>query len=281
MPAWLALLVAVLAFGSASLLQANGARRPAEHVGGLRLFGQLMSNWQYVLGSALDVGAVFLIGYALIELPLFLVQAAASSSLAVTVLGSALLYPHERQRGVWRPVLAVVAGLTLVGSSAASGASKSLPNLGLVILGLCVPLLVVAGVVLSRTSLAPHVRDAVLAGSAYAGLGISLRSLHARPTFVGSVTQTAAFLAAAYLAVALFFFGRALRGGTVTEAMAIVVSSDTIAPALVGVLLLGDRTRPGWGSAAIFGLLATIAGVLWLIRLTAAADSVEVSPVEA
>jgi hypothetical protein len=269
--AWVALLVAVLAFGTASLLQANGARRPAEHLGGFRLFAQLMSNWQYVAGSVLDLVAVFLIGYALIDLPLFLVQAAASSSLAVTVLGSALLYPGERQRGIWRPVLVVVAGLTVVGSAAASGPSKGLPTVGMVLLGAGLPALLLAGLALGRSSLAPHIRDAVLAGGAYAGLGISLRSLHEKSSVLASVAQTPALLAVCYLAVALFFFGRALRGGTVTEAMAIVVSSDTIAPALVGVLVLGDRTRPGWEVPALLGLAVTIAAVLWLIRLTASA----------
>ncbi|MEP7055849.1 MAG: hypothetical protein ABI912_11430 [Actinomycetota bacterium] len=265
----LCLLGAVLAFGTASLFQAKGARRSSGHRNGLQFLLGLVTSGPYAFGTALDLGAVLLTAYALRDLPLFFVQAATSSSLAVTALGSALLYPGERRPGTWRAVISVSLGLALLGSSAAQGESTGLATGRILVLAAGVPLLLLAHVVLGRSRVPGRTRYAVLAGLAYAGMGVSLRALHGTDSLLLTLRQPAALTAAGFLSIALFFFGRALQHGSVTTAMAIVVCLDTLLPAGVGLWLLGDHTRPGWGPATVAGLLVTVTGLLMLVRATA------------
>lgn len=268
MLAWLYLLGAVLAFGTASLLQAKGARRSDASRTGLAFFLDLANSGPYAAGTALDLFAVVLTALALRELPLFLVQGATASSLVVTALGAALLFPAERRAGLWRPVVAVSLGLALLGASAAGGASTRLSLVALLVLSAGLPAILGARLMLARTILRRSLQYAVLAGLSYAGMGISLRSLHVPSNVLGTAALPAAWMAAGYLTMALIFFGRALQLGAVTECMAIVVSIDTLLPAGIGVWLLGDRARPGGAATALLGLATTLAAVLWLIRTT-------------
>lgn len=266
---WLGLLGAVLAFGTASLLQANGARKSEGQHRGLRYLLDLARSGPYAAGTALDLIGVVLTAVALRDLPLFLVQAATASSLVVTAVGSALLFPAERRPGLWRPVIMVTAGLAMIGAAAAEGESAGVSTLWRLLLALGLPLLFGAQILLRRTSLPPAIRYAAITGLAYAGMGISLRALHVPDNRLMTLAEPAALLAAGYLAMALLMFGRALQHGSVTQTMAIVVSTDTVLPAIVGVLFLGDRTRPGGGGVVLAGMALTVGAVMWLIRATA------------
>ncbi|MDQ1709353.1 MAG: hypothetical protein QOG49_738, partial [Frankiaceae bacterium] len=265
---WVSLLTAIVAFGTASLLQATGARRSVRGGSAVQFVLDIATSGPYATGTALDLVAVVLTAVALRSLPLFFVQAATSSSLVVSAIGSALLFPAERRPGLWRPVAAVSLGLALLGGTAAEGASTSLGTLGIALLGCGVPLVFAARLLLQRTAIAPGIGYAGLAGLSYAGMGISLRTLHVPADVWRTPAQPAALIAAGYLALALMYFGRALQNGSVTQAMAIVVSIDTIAPAGVGVWLLGDRTRAGGAVPALAGLLVTVGALLWLLRTT-------------
>jgi hypothetical protein len=58
----------------------------------------------------------------------------------------------------------------------------------------------------------------------------------------------------------------ALQRGSVTAATAAMVVGETALPALLGVLLLGDHPRPGFGVVAVIGFLAAVGGALPLSR---------------
>ena len=58
----------------------------------------------------------------------------------------------------------------------------------------------------------------------------------------------------------------ALQRGSVTQATAPLVVGETVAPALVGLLLLGDHARPGWGWVAAVGFVLSVAGAVSLAR---------------
>jgi hypothetical protein len=52
----------------------------------------------------------------------------------------------------------------------------------------------------------------------------------------------------------------------VTTATAANVVTQTAVPAVVGVWLLGDRVREGWGPVAVLGFALALAGALGLAR---------------
>jgi hypothetical protein len=52
----------------------------------------------------------------------------------------------------------------------------------------------------------------------------------------------------------------------VTVATAAVVLAETLPPAVIGVLFLGDKTRPGLEPAAVAGFLLAVASAVMLAR---------------
>jgi multidrug transporter EmrE-like cation transporter len=58
----------------------------------------------------------------------------------------------------------------------------------------------------------------------------------------------------------------ALEKGSVTVATAGMVVGETVGPAAVGVVWLGDRTREGLGWLAVLGFAVAVAGALALAR---------------
>jgi hypothetical protein len=58
----------------------------------------------------------------------------------------------------------------------------------------------------------------------------------------------------------------ALQRGSVTTATAGMVIGETVGPALVGVVWLGDRTREGLEWLAVAGFVVAVAGALALAR---------------
>ena len=59
--------------------------------------------------------------------------------------------------------------------------------------------------------------------------------------------------------VALLTYPIALQRASVTQATAPLVVGETVAPAIVGLLLLGDEPRPGWGWVAVVGFVLSVA----------------------
>ena len=71
-------------------------------------------------------------------------------------------------------------------------------------------------------------------------------------------------LVAAAGIVSFVFYATALEGGSVTVATAAVVLAETLPPALIGVMFLGDMTRPGLEPAALAGFLLAVASAVML-----------------
>jgi hypothetical protein len=76
--------------------------------------------------------------------------------------------------------------------------------------------------------------------------------------------------------VALLAYSTALQRGSVTAATAPLVVGETVAPALVGLLVLGDRPREGWEVVAALGFALAVAGALSLARHGEAGDQTPV-----
>ena len=66
--------------------------------------------------------------------------------------------------------------------------------------------------------------------------------------------------------IAFLLYSTAMQRGSVTTATAANVVTQTAVPAVVGILLLGDRVREGWGPVAVLGFLLALAGALGLAR---------------
>jgi hypothetical protein len=112
----------------------------------------------------------------------------------------------------------------------------------------------------------------VIAGTGYGVLGIAARVLNGfAPLTLIRDPATYALIAAGI--VSFLFYASALEGGSVTVATAAVVLAETLPPAAVGVVFLGDRTRPGLSGVAIAGFVLAVCCAVALARFGEADES--------
>ena len=162
--------------------------------------------------------------------------------------------------------MVVCAGLALLGLAAGheNPAAVSL-TFRMALLG-CVAVIAVVGVAAGR--LRGAVRSAVL--GLIAGLGFGLVAIGARVLVSLSpldlLRDPATYVVAGGGLVAFLFFATALQRGSVTTTTAAMVVAETVVPALVGVLLLGDGTRHGYAWSAVLGFVIAVGGTLALAR---------------
>jgi drug/metabolite transporter (DMT)-like permease len=258
-------LFAALGYGSASVLQSVAARR-ADSSTGLdpRLIMRLARSAPYVSGLGLDLAAFVASLVALRTMPLFLVQAAVASSVGVTAVIAAVMGARLRGREIASLVVLGVGLLMLAsaaqpepGSPLALGARWGL-LISVVVLG-------AASAVVARGEGSSSAQAlAVLAGLAFTVVAVTARSLTA-PTQVWHLLADPglwAIVGAGLLGMLLFT--TALQRGSVTSVTALTFSVETIVPAAIGLVFLGDATRPGFAPLAAVGFVLTIMGAMAL-----------------
>lgn len=264
-----------LCYGVGSVLQAAAARdaAPSLHLDP-RLLLALVRSWRYPVGLALDALGFVLALLALRSLPLYVVQSISASFVAVTAAVGALVLGLRLRRREVAALLAVVAGLTLVGLSAAPEAARPL-SVGAqwLVLGATGTLVLAAAVVARLQG-----RGGAWALSAIGGLGFGVIAVAARGLSThltrGTATHAVHLLLtapAAYAVVvatplALVSYATALQRGTVVQATAPLVVGETVLPALAGLAFLGDHTRGGWGLSAVAGFVLAVGAALALAQ---------------
>lgn len=263
---------AALCYGAASILQALAARqeRTAEGLDP-RLLLRLVRSWRYLLGLGLDGFGFLLSILALQTMPLFAVQAIVSSFLAVTAVLGALFLTMPLTLLDKVALTVVVGGLVMVGLSAAedktvevsSGERWGILVAALALGALAVPLGRIAG---ARGAAALG----GVAGLAFGAVAVAARVLpQVGWDTIGSDVNTllrdpATYALAAAAVVALLSYSTALQRGTVTQATGPLVVGETLAPAVVGLVMLGDVPREGWAWVALLGFALAVGGALAL-----------------
>ena len=260
-------LAAACAYGIASVMQAIAARSTADDSYGVnpRLLVRVLGQWRFLLGLGLDVLGFVAQLAALRVLPLFVVQSALAASLAVTAI-AALTLGVKLGRREWTAIVVVCAGLALLGASAESEGSHHVGTGFRLALIAVVLLLGTAGMLAGRAS--PRVRTPALGLVAGLSFGVVAVSGRVITDFapLELFTDPAFYSVAAAGALAMLFYASALQRGSVTTATAMMIIGETVLPSLVGVIALGDRTKPGFASVAIAGFALAVAAALALAR---------------
>ncbi|GGR98454.1 hypothetical protein GCM10010269_41580 [Streptomyces humidus] len=264
---------AAVCFGTATVLQAMAARAAAAGEGDGRgpagdaaVLLRAVRHWRYLAGLGLDgLGFVFQIA-ALRSVPIYAVGAALASSLAVTAVVAARLLDARLSRTEWAAVAVVCAGLGMLGlASGAEGRESGPAALPWAMLGAAVAVLLLG---LAGGRLPERGRALTLGLGAGCGFGVVEVSVR----LIGSVSPVDLLTDPALYALllgggaAFLLLTTALQRGSVTTATAGIVIGETIGPALVGVVWLGDRTREGLAWLAVLGFAVAVAGALALAR---------------
>jgi drug/metabolite transporter (DMT)-like permease len=226
----------------------------------------MLHQWRVVASLGLDTLGFVAQLIALRRLPLFAVQAMIASNLAVTAVLAAWMIHIELAWREWLAVAGVITGVGLLGSSAgAQGATGVSPQFKLALI-VAVAGVAVVGVAASR--LREPFRTPSLGAAAGLGYGVLAVAARVLPGFSLQelVRDPAAYALAAAGIVSFMLYATALEGGSVTVATAAVVLVETIPPAIVGVLLLGDHTRPGLTGIAVLGFILAVVCAVALAR---------------
>jgi drug/metabolite transporter (DMT)-like permease len=274
-----AAVVAALCYGVAAVMQAMAvraaSRRTARTAGGgsAALGGvdpglvlRMLHQWRFIASLVLDLIGFLAQLIALRRLPLFAVQAMIAANLAVTAVVAAWLIHLELALREWLAVAGVVIGVGLLGSSAGAQTVTGVSAEFKLALILAVAGIALIGVVASR--MRSPARTPVL--GAVAGLGYGVLAVAARvlPGFSVHelIRDPAAYALAAAGVVSFMLYATALEDGSVTVATAAVVLAETTPPAVVGIMFLGDHTRPGLGGVAVLGFSLAVVCAVALAR---------------
>jgi drug/metabolite transporter (DMT)-like permease len=279
-----AALVSAFCYGVASVMQAMAVRATSRRSARIRegdpaaarvdpgLLVRLLGQWRFVASLGIDLVGFVAQLVALRRLPLFAVQAVIASNVAVTAVFAAWLMRARLSGREWLAIAGVVIGVGLLGSSAgAEGATTVGPGFQI---GLMVAVAGVAVVGVAAARLPGRARTPALgatAGLGYAVLAVSARIL---PGFSPGqlVRSPAAYTLAAAGIVSFLMYASALEGGSVTVATAAVVLAETVPPAIVGVVFLGDTTRHGLTGLAVAGFILAVTCALALARFGEAGE---------
>ncbi|MFJ2232689.1 DMT family transporter [Streptomyces sp. NPDC087859] len=258
---------AAVCFGTATVLQAVAARAAASGGGGeAALLLRAVRQWRYLAGLGLD-GVGFLLQIAALRsVPIYAVGAALASSLAVTAVVAARLLRVRLSRAEWGAVGVVCAGLAMLGVASGTEGDLDGPDalkyvmlavaVGVLLLGLCGGRLPERG----RASLL-----GLGAGFGFGVVEVAVRLIDSL-SLSELLVNPAAYALLLGGGAAFLCLTSALQRGSVTAATAAMVIGETVWPALVGVVWLGDRTREGLGWLAVLGFLVAVVGALGLAR---------------
>jgi drug/metabolite transporter (DMT)-like permease len=258
-------------YGTATVLQAVATRSvDAGSDSGVdpALLLRALQQWRYLAGLGLD-GLGFVLQVAALRLvPIYVVAAAIGASLAVTAIVSAWILSVRLSAMEWAAVGVVCLSLALLGVAAGpEGTQRGPAGLGWALLAV-VAVLFIAGA--AAGGLGDRSRALVLglgAGSGFGVVEVAVRLIDPiDPTKLVFYTNPAVYAVIAGGAAGFLLLTSALSRGSVTTAVAGMVVGETVGPAIVGVVWLGDQTRAGLSWMVVTGFAVAVAATLALSR---------------
>ncbi|MCW2755100.1 MAG: hypothetical protein JWQ32_2511 [Marmoricola sp.] len=273
LPGLLSAFGAALVYGAGTILQAVGVRRAADAIDE-DWWPRLWAGRLYVLGLVLDIAGFFASIAALRTLPLFVVESAIASSVAVTAVLAVVFLGDRLGRRDAVALIAVAVGLVALALSAREGGGVPLSGPApWLLLGAAVAVLVLS-VLAARAGGANGNVLAVCAGLGFAGVGVAARVVVVPHAVWRLVLDPVPWGLVVFALTSMVAYGMALQHSPVTTVAAVTVTVETIVPATIGLVWLGDRVLPGAEPFAALGFVLTLGGCVLVARHRA--DSVEV-----
>lgn len=264
-----AALIAAVVFGVASIIQATAVRRMPREDFNTRMAWDMLRSPLFLLSIVVTLAGFVLHLVAVRNLPLFLAQSGVGAGLAVTALLAMLIFHDRLTLKDWSAVAAVCLGLGLMAAGAGEVGDIEVSDAFIAGQIAVIVAMIVVGVwaVRLRGAAAPVLLGA-LAGVAFAGTGIGVRVLPSLEP-IDLLTSLQTYLVPICGALGYSFYSLALQRGSVTGATSPLIVIQTVTPALIGLLVLHDEVRDGWGAIAFVGFLIGGAGALALARFEA------------
>jgi drug/metabolite transporter (DMT)-like permease len=257
---------AAVLYGGGTVLQAIGVRRAAAaEVAGF--WARVWAGRLYAFGLVLD-GLGFLASLAALRtLPLFVVESAVASSVAITAGLAVLLLGARLSRREVLAQVGVAAGLVALAISAQPGRAAPLSTpAAWVLLGSVLLVAVLGAVGLRLQGSAGAATLAATAGLGFGGVGIAARVVEVPGALWRLALDPVPWALVGFSLIAMSAYGLALQRGSVTTVAAVTFTVETVVPAAIGLLWLGDQVRSGAAPVAVLGFVLTLGGSIVLAR---------------
>jgi len=259
-------ILASLGSGAGSAVEAFGVRKAAAKGKPPGDLGPLLHEPIYFIGLTVDLLGFGFTVIALQLLPLFLVQAVVASSIGVTALIVAASGRPLGRQG-WIALCASLGGLVLLGISAESHDGTPLPiSWQWALLGMALPLAVLGVFANRRNGTWSAVLLAFGAGLAFACVAVSARSMELPDPAWQLLVLPALWSIVVNGVLGTVLFALALQRGRVTVVAAVAYTTNTVLPATIGILFLGDEVSSGYALVATAGFLIAVSGAIALSR---------------
>lgn len=267
---------ASICYGTGSVLQAVGSRRAARmspaaagvtaHGGpNLTSTAKAAMTWEFIVGTILDFVGFGLGALAARMLPLFLSQTVISANLVITAILSVKMLGIRLTRKEWTSIGVVCAALVLLATAAGHEGDHHAPMSTHWWL-LAVTLVIIVGGTVAVRFLGARaaILAGLLSGLAFGALGVGVRILDGVDPFDPFTLATDPALYAILIAGfgGMYLHTVALQIGSVNGATAALVVGETVLPGAIGVLWLGDASRPGLAWLAVTGFVLAVAGAV-------------------
>ncbi len=266
---YLLAVMAALGSGVGSVLESIGIRRAGAFGGDSEDLGKIGRQPLYVTGVAIDILSFVSGAAALHRLPLFLVQSVLAFSVGVTATISSFLGARLGRMG-WVSLSTAALGLVTLGLSAEPGPAHSLPHGWRWVIVCTVVPVVLIGIFASRSD--SRWCAALLAfgaGLGFTAVAVSARTLHLPPHFAGWFAEPSVWAIVLNGVTATVVFALALQKGAATTMSAVMFTTDTVLPSVIGLTLLGDSIRAGWPVPAAVGFVLAVSGAVALAHVSA------------
>lgn len=227
----------------------------------------------FVAGMALD-----LLGFAgsLVSarlIPLFLSQTIISANLVVTAVLSIFVLHVRLHRRDWTAIAIVLVALCILGATAGHLGDRdagAVMHWGVLVVS---AIILALGAALARLlGQNAAVPAGLIAGVLYGAMAVAIRLVDGLDPLNLHVLLTDPALWAVVVAGlgGFYLFTVALQIGSVNGVAAALVVGETVVPGIVGVVLLGDVSRPGYGWLVVATFIAAVGGAVALAISSAA-----------
>ncbi|OCB43862.1 hypothetical protein A5721_22445 [Mycobacterium vulneris] len=268
-----AALLACVGYGTASVLQSYAAGHSvaatatADSGPTLRSTITAMLAPIFIAGMALD-----LIGFggSLVSarlIPLFLSQTIISANLVVTAVLSIFVLGVRLHRRDWAAIAIVLVALCVLGATAGRLGDRdpgAVMHWGVLVVSAII--LALGATLVRLLGKNAAVPAGLIAGVLYGAMAVAVRVVDGlEPLNVGVLIADPALWAILVAGLGGFYlFTVALQIGSVNGVAAALVVGETVVPGIVGVVLLGDVSRPGYGWLVAIAFIAAVAGAVGL-----------------
>ncbi|RLU96636.1 hypothetical protein CTZ27_16590 [Streptomyces griseocarneus] len=266
-------------YGTGSVLQAVGSRKSARQeaakassTGTTQRGGPSLSStakaavtWEFMVGTVLDFVGFALGALAARMLPLFLSQTVISANLVVTAVLSIKLLGIRLRKPEWLSIGVVCFALVLLATAAGhEGGGDAARSTHWWLLIISVVLMGGGTVAVRMLGSRAAILAGLLSGLGFGAIGVGVRILDGidpfdLPTMLADPALYAILISGT---VGMYLHTVALQIGSVNGATAALVVGETVLPGIIGVLMLGDNSRPGFAWVAVLGFLCAVAGAV-------------------